>query len=51
VSPLTNVSPSVDEKLIRLRSELAIILEKPKEEVSLIKHKDGLYDPIDGQMA
>jgi hypothetical protein len=50
VSPLTNVSPSVDEKLIQLRSELAIILEKPKEEVSLIKHKDGLYDPIDGLM-
>jgi hypothetical protein len=50
VSPLTNVSPSVNQKLLQLRSELAIILEKPEEEVSLIKHKDGLYDPIDGLM-
>jgi hypothetical protein len=38
--------PSVDEKLIQLRSEPAIIFEKPEEEVSLIKHKDGLYNPV-----
>jgi hypothetical protein len=43
-------SSLINEKLLQLRSELAIILEKPEEEVSLIKHKDGLYDPIDGLM-
>jgi hypothetical protein len=43
-------APSVNQKLLQLRSELAIILENPKQEVSLINHKDGLYGPINGLM-
>jgi hypothetical protein len=43
-------SSLTNEKLLQLRSELSIILERPEEEVSLIKHKNGFYDPIDGLM-
>jgi hypothetical protein len=50
VPPSASPLPAVDQKLLQLRSELAIILEKPEEEVRLIKQKDELYDPVDGLM-
>jgi hypothetical protein len=42
---------SEDPKSLELRKELAMILEKPIEEIIPIKCKDGKwYDPIDGLM-
>lgn len=38
---------TMNEKIMVLRNELAIVLNKPADEIPLIKYKDELYDPID----
>jgi hypothetical protein len=48
-------SPSVDNnamngKILVLRNELATVLNKPVDEIPLIKCKNGLYNPIDALM-
>jgi hypothetical protein len=41
---------AMNGKILVLRNELATVLNKPMDEIPLIKCKNGLYDPIDSLM-
>jgi hypothetical protein len=41
---------AMNGKILVLRNELATVLNKPMDEIPLIKCKNGLYDPIDALM-